>query len=207
MTEPSCDKSRPEPGEPPPLAVAAANQAATDEELMLAIAAGQSGCWPLLVGRYEKRVYNYLLRSTRDPATAEDLLQSTFMRVFEARARYQPSARFATWIYTIATNLLRDELRRQGRWQIADEVEPEQDLPDPHGPEQQAEHGEVRDRVMRAIGELPDGMRQALILGKYEGRSYAEIAGILGCSVTAATVRVHRALGLLRQRLGVDHAM
>ena len=178
--------------------------ATSDEELMLAFARGDERCWEQLVGRYDQRIFNYLLRSTDDRATAEDLLQATFLRVVEARERYRPSARFSTWIYTIAANLARDEARRSARRSAARPVDCDTDASSRPGPEREAASLELRRRVAEAMRALPEDSREALILGKYEGRSYDEIAAILGCSVGAVTVRIHRAIGLLRKTLGVD---
>ncbi|MGH7819493.1 MAG: RNA polymerase sigma factor [Candidatus Binatia bacterium] len=182
-----------------------------DEELMLAYGAGDAKAFEELFDRYKGRIYRYFLRHVSDWAVAEDLFQKTFLRVHEARERYRPSASFATWIYTIATNLLRDELRKEG---LAGELPIDGARPNHEpvqegaGPEGRASRAELRDRIARAVRELPIEQREAFVLGKYEGRGYLEIAEILGCSEGAVKVRIHRAIKALREALGeLAHAV
>ena len=176
----------------------------SDEDLMLGFARGEDACWAEIVGRYQRRIFNYLLRSVRDQATAEDLVQSTFVRVAEARRHYRPTARFSTWIYTIATNLARDEARRLARHDTKEIVAPDSIASDLPGPERAAETSERARRIAAAVDTLPDSMREALLLAKYEERGYEDIAEILDCTVGAARVRIHRAITMLREQLGVD---
>ena len=169
---------------------------------MLAFQAGEQAAFVSIVERYQRRVYNYLLRCTGDPEAARDLLQATFERMIEAAPRWEPRSRLSTWVYTIATNLARDRSRRAAS------------QPDTRafhdgstaaaggaGPERAAARGQLRAGIVRAVRNLPAHEREAFVLGKYEGRSYDEIAQILGCSEGAVKVRVHRAMKRLQTAL------
>jgi RNA polymerase sigma-70 factor (ECF subfamily) len=176
----------------------------SDEELMLAYQAGDRTAFEEIFERYHRRIFAYLRRHRSEPEVAEDLFQATFLRVHEARARYQPTAAFSTWLYTIATNLLRDEARRNpggGRAAPTADVGETAAAPDRHGPEKSASRSELRARISAAVRGLPVEQREAFVLGKYEGRGYEEIGEILGCSVGAVKVRVHRAMLGLRAAL------
>lgn len=173
---------------------------------MLAYQAGDAAAFETLFQRYQRRIYNYLLRHLGDWTVAEDLFQRTFLRLHEARGRYQPTAAFATWLYTIATNLLRDELAKRGsrpRLEPGAEDAPEQPVHRVSGgsPEHRVAASELCERIRAAVRGLPAEQREAFILGKYEGRSCREIAAILGCTEGAARVRIHRAIKALRVSL------
>lgn len=174
---------------------------------MLAYRAGDAAAFETLFQRYQRRIYNYFLRHLGDWTVAEDLFQKTFLRLHEARGRYQPTAAFATWLYTIATNLLRDELARRGSSPKLEPVAEDVPAEPVHGaaggsPERRVAAAEVRDRIRAAVRRLPAEQREAFILGKYEGRPSREIAAILGCTEGAARVRIHRAIKTLRMSLG-----
>lgn len=177
---------------------------------MLAYQAGRIEAFEKLFDRYKSRIYDYFLRHIGDWAVAEDLFQKTFLRLHDARARYQPTASFVSWIYTIATNLLRDEVRKErnrpqaqrtAETSPAETVE-QQPAAERAGPEMALGRRELRDRISAAVRALPVEQKEAFILGKYEGRSYQEIAEILGCSEGAVKVRIHRALKVLKISLG-----
>lgn len=185
----------------------------SDEELMLAYQAGDPRAFEELFDRYKGRIYNYFIRHLSDWAVAEDLFQKTFLRVHEARERYRPSASLATWIYTIATNLLRDEVRKEKARPAEQPLERTRDHAGPAAagapsPERLASRAQLREQIVGAVHALPPEQREAFILGKYEGRSYREIAEILGCSEGAVKVRIHRGVKSLRAALGeFAHAM
>ena len=171
---------------------------------MLAFRDGDTSAFDALFTRWGPRLARYLERMLRDRSHAEELVQEAFLRVHRARARYQPDARFSTWLYRIATNLALNELRR-----------PRQR--DPHGsldaegtPELAAASPGV-DEVVHArregalvrevLGELPEKQRAALLLATLEGCSYAEIAEALDVSEKAVKALVHRARSGLAKRL------
>lgn len=178
---------------------------------MLSYKAGDRAAFEELFSRYKSRIYNYFLRHLGDWATAEDLFQKTFLRLHEARERYHPTAAFSTWIYTIATNLLRDESAklkvRPPLAAIAEEKPAELSAVtlqagDRANPEEILSEGELRKRIATAVRALPLEQREAFVLAKYEGRGCREIANIVGSTEGAVKVRIHRAVKALRISLG-----
>ena len=151
---------------------------------------------------------NYFLRMLGDHGLAEDLAQEVFLRVYKARQRYQPDARFTTWLYRIATNLALNAIRdRQGEGPLrATEVEGaepvEVRIADPKpNIEQQLMEGD-RDRLIReAVNGLPANQRAAVILHKYQEVDYRQIARILKVSESAVKSLLFRAYETLRARL------
>lgn len=172
---------------------------ANDEDLMLAYAKGQPEAFDELFARYGRKIYNLFLRALRNTETAGDLVQETFLRVIEARKRYQPTRTFASWLYTIAMNLLRDQFRRSKRQRVIEELS-ETSL-EMRVPEPEVELSERRAAVQKAVHALPEEQREVVLLAKYQGLSYAEIAAILGISAAAAKQRAYRALKTLQEKL------
>ena len=176
----------------------------TDQELMLALKAGDTAAFEALYRRYRDRLYAFLVRYTGDPATAQDLFQETFLRVFRNRARYEPRAAFATWLFTIARNLYLDHLRgaRRGAEVLAGSATALAGIRDTRpGPLQEIEASEWKQRLEGALIALPEEDRAILLLSRFEGQRYAQIAEILGTSKGAVKVRAHRALQALRRAL------
>jgi RNA polymerase sigma-70 factor (ECF subfamily) len=188
----------------------------TDEALMLAYQGGSTEAFEELFARYRTRLFTYFRRSLGDPAQAEDLLQTLFLRVHRARGTYQPAAAFSTWIYTIARNLVRDALDKERTetarrattcqsWPETTEepVAPAERIGSEHfSPETLRQRQDIAARLQQALLSLPLEQREVILLSKYEGLPFAELAAILGCSVTAAKVRAFRALKALRAALG-----
>ncbi len=168
-----------------------------DEDLMGDLAGGDPGAFEKIYARYKTAVLNYFVRTTGAPEIAEELFQELFLRVYRGARKYEPRKPFRVWLFTLARNLLRDRWRRLGRapeWEDCD-----RELADP-GPDPEALAGarEEVDRLRRAVLQLPPGLREALVLRRYHGLSFAEIGEILSCSEGAARVRVFRALERLR---------
>src|SRR5919106_1935963 len=126
---------------------------APDEELMLAYGEGDAGAFETLYRRHRGALYRFVLRAIKDRAAAEELFQEAWIRVIEARDRYAPTARFTTWLYTIAHNLLVDHWRRKNLSLVQLEQEP--GLAAPDNPARQAEARESVERLLRAIEALP----------------------------------------------------
>lgn len=183
----------------------------TDAALMLRVKQGDTGAFAQLVDKYKQPVMNLACRMLRDPVEAEDLAQNVFVQVFRSAHRYQASARFSTWLFTIARNLCLNELRRRSRHpaQSMDAVSPAQD----EAPAQQYEdkhtasppdallRHELAAKIEQALAELPDNQRLALLLCRQEDLSYEEIAAVLHCSLSATKSLIHRARETLKQKL------
>jgi RNA polymerase sigma-70 factor, ECF subfamily len=182
----------------------------SDVQLMLDVKAGDEASFELLLRRYRTPLVNFLYRIVRDAATAEDLAQEVFLRVYRARKQYSPSAKFTTWLFRIATNLALNSIRdnRHRRMESSldapgdDEDSAPRDLPSRDM--RIDEHMMERDRcdfIRRAIWSLPEKQRVAVLLHKYEEMDYGEIARILECSESALKSLLFRAYETLRVQL------
>jgi RNA polymerase sigma-70 factor, ECF subfamily len=181
----------------------------SDVQLMLDVKAGDDASFNLLLQKYRTPLINFLYRMVRDSATAEDLAQEVFLRVYRARKQYSPSAKFTTWLFRIATNLalnsVRDNRHRQMDVSIDRPVEEDEaPLQLPAREMRIDEHMIERDRaefIRQAISSLPEKQRVAVLLHKYEEMDYAEIAKILECSESALKSLLFRAYETLRVQL------
>jgi len=169
---------------------------ASDEDLMLAYAKGNAAAFDELFARHGQKVYNLFLRALGNAATASDLTQETFLRVVTARERYEPARTFSSWLYTIAMNLLRDQIRRRKRRGATEDLSAV-DLELAHAAPDEAKAEELA-AVQKAVQCLPAEQREVILLAKYQALSYAEIAKVLGIAETAAKQRAYRALKTLR---------
>ena len=150
-----------------------------------------------LVERHSAEIYAYLWRLLRDPEQAADALQDTYLRALRAFPRLKHHEHLRAWLYTIATNRARSLVRQRARHELRQQVMTE-DLADPQASVgQRVMDRESRRRVRAAVERLPSKQREALILRRYQGLSYAEIAAIGGGTPAAARTNVH----LAQQRL------
>jgi RNA polymerase sigma-70 factor (ECF subfamily) len=161
-----------------------------------------------IMARWKQPLASYLLRQLGNHEDALDLTMETFVRVYESRHRYSPSARFARWIFTIATNLARNHVRWKERHpEIALEANEEEESPLDQladGGPSAARQLEIKERakaVRKAITDLPPDLRTAVVLFEYEGLSHAEIASIEGSTAKAIETRLYRARQYLEQKL------
>jgi len=183
----------------------------SDVQLMLDVKAGDDESFNLLLRRYRTPLVNFLYRMVRDTATAEDLAQEVFLRVYRARKEYSPSAKFTTWMFRIATNLalnsIRDNRHKQMETSIDAPRNDEEDSAPRELPSREMridEHMVERDRsqfIRSAITSLPEKQRVAVLLHKYEEMDYGEIARILDCSESALKSLLFRAYETLRVQL------
>ena len=174
---------------------------------MLSFRAGDTSAFDALFERWSRPLLRYLERMVREPAAAEELVQEAFLRVYRARDRYVPDARFSTWLYRIATNLALNELRRPHRRDPHDSLNAEQApvLPAPTPATDDVVHARQRARRLEvALEELPERQRAALWLTAVEGLSYAQVADSLEVSESAVKALVHRARTRLVSRLEVS---
>jgi len=167
-----------------------------DVRLMLAFRAGDAAAFDALFHRWSGPLRRYLERMLRDAGSAEELVQEVFLRVHGARERYAPEARFSTWLYRIATNLARNELRRPRR------REPHRSRDEQGGPTLVSEAARP-EAVLDAkrLGEQVERELASLCLTAVEGLSYAEVSEALEVSEQAVKALVHRARSTLADRL------
>jgi len=177
-----------------------------DVQLMLAFRAGDDSAFDGLFRRWAGPLLRYLERMVGDVGTAEELVQETFFRVYRARERYEPRARFSTWLYRIGTNLALNELKRprrrgphdgEGIEEIHSGATPTDDLVGAR---------RIGSEMERELALLPERQRMALWLSAVDGHSYAEVATILDTTEKSVKALVHRGrtalLGRLRGFIG-----
>lgn len=170
---------------------------ASDEETMLALQRGDERALNRLMDRWQVPLRAFLYRSTQNEQDALDLAQDTFVRIYRHRARYRAGARFSTWMFQIALNLARDLARRHQRRPVA----PLDEAPEPattDNPGRALTDAEAATAVRRAIAQLPDDLREAVLLSEFEQLSHAEIAEIVGATPKAIETRLYRAREKLR---------
>lgn len=180
----------------------------TDEELMAAYVDGDARAFDALFARWSSRLSAFFARSLGPGSAADDALQTTFLKVHAARTSYRRDLPFRPWVYGIASRARADELRRRYRVKknVADGDVSDLGLQGEDGVER-GEAAQVRDRVRKAIASLPEGGRMIVLLHRYEGLTFGEIAVILseseGKTVAEGAVRVRafRAYEALRVTL------
>jgi RNA polymerase sigma-70 factor (ECF subfamily) len=182
----------------------------SDEELMAACVSGSQDAFRVLVERYQSRIINLVYRYIGDRNRAEDIAQEVFLRVFVHRKRYRQSGRFSTWIFTIAANLAKNEIRRIVRLRGSVEIDtvegtaggPGNYITDgAPGPDIDVSRAELSSIVARAVRKLPPKYREALVLRDLEGLSYEEIGEILKIPGGTVRSRINRARLSLREKL------
>jgi RNA polymerase sigma-70 factor, ECF subfamily len=174
-----------------------------DVQLMLRFQKGEAWAFDELVKRNTPKIHSLVFRFLGDPAQVEDLTQEVFLRVYRTAARYVPTAKFTTWLYRIAANLSFNVLRSRGKvhtvqLEVGTGEEGDgyhRDVPDTitDGPNERLDAQELRQKVSEAIAQLPENQRMAIILNKYEHKSYEEIALVLKCTTMAVKSLLSRA--------------
>jgi RNA polymerase sigma-70 factor (ECF subfamily) len=181
-----------------------------DARDMAQLARGHGPALNQLMDRHAEKLFRYLIRSLQSEEDAADLAQETFVRVYQSRDRFDHRQRFSTWLYAIASNLVRDRFRWRSRHPQTSLDAPNDEtgialgetLPENRPTPDESIQGEERaEMVRRAVASLPEELRLPLILAEYEGRSQADIGEILGCTAKAVETRLYRARQQLRSRL------
>lgn len=163
---------------------------------MEAVQAGELDQLNALVRRYQNRIYNYFLKSTLDADDSADLTQNVFIRVLRYRESYKSGSSFELWLFQIARNQVKDYFRKaQSRKDRFLEVEV---LPE-HADESGEEQLEREQKLMLAMSRLPDDKRELLVLSKFQGMKYEQIAELKNLSVAAVKVQVHRTIKQLKE--------
>lgn len=184
-----------------------------DTELMLRVKGGDREAFRELIERHQRAVINTIHRAIGDAWEAEDLAQRVFVQVYRSAARYKPTAKFTTWLFTIVHNTVLNEYRRRSR-HAAESIEAMAEPPDgdegggrqfadtrTSDPGHEAAERELREKIQEAVQRLPDQQRTAVILCRFEGLAYEEIAQVLKCSVPAVKSLLHRARQTLKAEL------
>jgi RNA polymerase sigma-70 factor (ECF subfamily) len=183
----------------------------SDADIMLRVKAGDQSAFEYLVQKYRRPMLSFMYRMARNAAVAEDLAQEVFLRVYRSRETYEPSAKFSTWLYRIATNLAvnhaRDTRHERPEVQVSlDEPDEESgatlELPDAAlNAEQQIMRRERLLAIRKKIEALPEQQRLAVIMHKYQQMDYKQIADVLKKSESATKSLLFRAYETLREQL------
>ena len=182
-----------------------------DAALMLRVKQGDTQAFEELVEKYQQPVMNVVYRTLPDATEAEDLAQHVFLQVFKSAHRYEVSAKFSTWLFTIARNLCLNEIRRRSRHPAdsldetyaGDDGQPIRQPEDSRNfsPPEALLQGELEAKVEEALAALPEKQRTAILMCRGEEFSYDDIAEVLGCSVSATKSLIHRGRETLKQLL------
>ncbi len=182
----------------------------SDEDLILRVQEGEIHCFDLLVDRYKARLYNYLFRMVRNEDEAEEIAQEAFVKAYIHADKYKTIAKFSTWLYTIATNLVRNRLRAKkraprfmslwGRPGDSDEDVKQIDLEDGgRQPDAQFNDKELGEVIHSAIEKIPEKYRESFVLREINQLSYEEIAAVTGLKLGTVRSRINRARNYFRR--------
>jgi RNA polymerase sigma-70 factor, ECF subfamily len=174
-----------------------------DSQVVARTLEGDTRGFTELVERYQTRLLNFVYRTTGDRERAEDLVQETFIRVHRHLHRFDQSKKFSTWVYTIASNLAKNELRNRSRnplvlfqairqsWESDDRPLEWED--NTYRPDDLFRKRHLREIIDSAVSELPEHHRSVFVLRELEGKTYEEIAEITGCNLGTVKSRLNRA--------------
>ena len=178
-----------------------------DIALMLRVGKQDEQAFEELISRHQGAVIGTVTKMLSSSSEAEDIAQQVFIRIWKSAPRYQPKAKFTTFLFTIARNLVFNESRRRSRKKEYSMEEREEDFniqsedSGTASPDEQLLHGELQSAVDKAISELPEKQRMAVILRRYENMPYEEIAQVLELSISAVKSQLFRARHTLRESL------
>ena len=179
-----------------------------DLALMAAVAAGDDSAFAKIVEKHQRAVLGTIAKMTNNSSDTEDIAQQVFIRLWKSAKRYQPTAKFTTFLFTITRNLVFNETRKKARrnehsldgqedgWHQSIEDQNNHSRPD-----KSIEQNELRSVIDQAIASLPEKQRFAVILRRYEKMPYEEIAEVLGLSISAVKSQLFRARTALREAL------
>ena len=178
-------------------------RASDDSAVVTAFLGGEERAFSELVDRYQTRLLNFIYRTIGDRDRAEDLVQEVFIRVYRHLHRFDRSKKFSTWVYTIASNLAKNELRNRSRnplvlFQTMQGGQDEEDRPlqfedTTARPDDMYRKRHLRELVEDTVSKLPEHHRQVFVLRELEGKSYEEIAEITACNLGTVKSRLNRA--------------
>ena len=168
----------------------------SDNDLMYQAQSGDLDKLGLLYKRHNKAVFGYFYRTTFNADLSEDLTQNVFYRVVKYRDRFRGEGKFTSWMYSIAHNVLSDHFRKNSKTEYHDDIT-EHELPDPVNLDTQIMVKEQKDILKTAMKKLKVNQREALIMSRYHGLKYREIADILNCTENVVKSRIFRAINTL----------
>lgn len=181
-----------------------------DEDLIALVQQGQKRAYDELVRRYRGRLYSFILRMVADPVEAEELAQDTLIRAYIHADKYREIARFSTWLFTIATNLVRNRVRKQKRQPRMLNLDPAPldddaiplDPPDPEAdPTRRIEGQELGELISQATNRIPEKYRIPFLLREVEQLTYEEIQQVTGLKLGTVRSRINRARTRFRQNI------
>ncbi|MDX2225757.1 MAG: sigma-70 family RNA polymerase sigma factor [Verrucomicrobiae bacterium] len=180
-------------------------------QLMMKVKQGDLRAYEELVNRHKRVVVNVIYKMIGDENEAQDVAQNVFIQIWKAAPRYEPTAKFTTWMFTIARNLALNEIRRRGVHRhdsLQGSQKPDDEASEPQfadttqkEPSHYVLGAELEEKIREALDSLPENQRTALILRRYEDMAYEEIAEILKCSVGATKSIIFRARETMKERL------
>jgi RNA polymerase sigma-70 factor (ECF subfamily) len=200
LTADAADAAAPRDGAP----LSAADQ---DVDWMRRVARGDMDAFQSLIEAHQARVVGTVAKMLGDDVDSEDIAQQVFIRVWKSAGRYQPTAKFTTWLFKITRNLVFNELRRRKRHPVTPlQMEEEEHFFQPAdsggmSPDVSLLDSELNDAIQLAIDALPETQRMAIVLRRYEDMPYEEIGEVLNLSVPAVKSVLFRARAELRERL------
>jgi RNA polymerase sigma-70 factor (ECF subfamily) len=179
-----------------------------DAELMLRVKEGDGASFGVLLDKHRSSVVHFLFRMIQNHAVAEELAQEVFLRVYRSRSTYEPTAKFTTWLFRIATHLALNSLRDGKNERLQEHLDddsgelPVRQVSDRRPLVEQALVFEAKlEEVRQAVAALPEKQRAAVLMHKYEEMEYTQIARVLNCSESAVKSLLFRAYETLRARL------
>lgn len=174
----------------------------SDQELMRVVQAGDLSPASEIYERYSSRIYNFAYRFLRNAEAAEDATQEVFVKMIKHANQFHGDAKLSTWLFSITANWCRDYLRKaDNKAKEAEDVLISLPASSEHSPDRNLEQRENEQLIKKALGALTPEQREAILLSRYQGLSYAEIAQISGCSEGAVKTRVFRAMETLKKVL------
>ena len=183
---------------------------ATDKELIERVKNGEKSAYDLLVLKYQQRIVNLVSRFVRNHSDALDVTQEAFIKAYRALPNFRGDSAFYTWLYRIAVNTAKNHLAVQSRrprtsdYDVSDieQIEGNTALKDQATPESLLLKDELQATVLKAIDDLPEDLKTAIMLREIEGLSYEEIACVMGCPIGTVRSRIFRARESIDQKMG-----
>ena len=179
----------------------------SDEDLMALACIGTRAAFRALVVRHAEKVAGFCARVTGDSAAAPEVAQEVWLAIWDTRERWEPRSTFRSYLYTVAFTRARNQARSRRRMAVVFSPEPLEADAAPGAGKLEIDRlleRERRERVFRAVGELPEAMREAVILRFVDDLSYEEMEAILEANASTLRSRVHHALARLKERLGKE---